>query len=178
MPALPRVGPLRSAGALVDKALTPAREVARVPLALAKLPAAGVHRVLGLSGAIRRGYDELAERGLSTFTAFRGPLHSPAADGESAGDDSSAEPSPREDIVTRAVEAVGHAPRGPEVEREELPIPDFDHLTVGSLRGRLRALDLAELQALRSYEQEHAKRLPILTMLENRIAKLESTSSA
>ena len=181
MPALPRLDHVRSAGALVERALGPARHVARVPFTLAKLPVVGDSRALELPGSIRRRYDELAERGLSTFAAFRGPLPAErAADGRYGTD--GAEPAgtePRDDIVTRAVEAVEAAEQQPglEVDRAELPIPDFDHLTVGSLRGRLRSLDLAELQALRRYEQEHAKRLPILTMLENRIAKLENAPS-
>lgn len=83
----------------------------------------------------------------------------------------------RVDIVTRAAEAAevaAHDPELPVVDRETLPIVDFDHVTAGSLRGRLRRLDVAELRVLRMYEQEHARRLPILTLLENRIAKLEA----
>ena len=40
------------------------------------------------------------------------------------------------------------------------------------LRGRLRTLGLAELVQLRDYEQAHAARVPVLTLLDNRIAKL------
>lgn len=85
------------------------------------------------------------------------------------------------DIVTRAAVAAEEAAADEHVqtvEREELPIVDFDHVTAGSLRGRLRRLDLSELQTLRTYEQEHGHRLPILTLLENRIAKLEASSTA
>jgi hypothetical protein len=81
------------------------------------------------------------------------------------------------DIVTRAAVAAEEAAADdslPQVERAELPIEDFDHVTAGSLRGRLRRLELPELRTLRTYEQEHAHRLPILTLLENRIAKLEA----
>lgn len=85
------------------------------------------------------------------------------------------------DIVTRAAVAAEEAAEDdsrPTVEREELPIEDFDHVTAGSLRGRLRRLELPELRTLRSYEQEHGHRLPILTLLENRIAKLEAVATA
>jgi hypothetical protein len=62
-------------------------------------------------------------------------------------------------------------------DRDELPLPDFDHMTLGSLRGRLRTLDRAALETLRDYERTHANRLPILTMLENRIAKMPPPGS-
>jgi hypothetical protein len=63
-----------------------------------------------------------------------------------------------------AEEAPGH---------DELPIPDFDHLTVGSLRSRLRGLDRPQLQTLLDFERAHARRLPVLTLLESRIAALQ-----
>jgi hypothetical protein len=56
--------------------------------------------------------------------------------------------------------------------RDELPIPDFDNISLGSLRARLRALDVEQLVVLREWEQAHAHRLPVLTALDNRIAKL------
>jgi hypothetical protein len=69
-----------------------------------------------------------------------------------------------------AVEAVEDLPLEP--TRNELPIADFDGITVPSLRGRLRRLSVGDLAVLRGYEQAHAHRLPVLTMLDNRIAKL------
>ena len=61
---------------------------------------------------------------------------------------------------------------GDEVAAAELPLPDFDHQTVPQLRGRLRSLTVPELVQLRDYEQAHGRRLPVLTLLDNRIAKL------
>lgn len=93
--------------------------------------------------------------------------------------DGDVEPHPV-DIVTRAAEAAEAAAADPDlpvVDRDSLPIVDFDHVTAGSLRGRLRRLDLEELRVLRMYEQEHARRLPILTLLENRIVKLEADAA-
>lgn len=57
---------------------------------------------------------------------------------------------------------------------DELPLADYDHLTLGSLRGRLRALSIDDLLALRAYETSHADRLPIVTMFDNRLAKLRA----
>ncbi|MDP9496256.1 MAG: hypothetical protein M3P46_01045 [Actinomycetota bacterium] len=51
-------------------------------------------------------------------------------------------------------------------------------MTLGSLRGRLRTLDVEQLVQLRTYEKAHADRLPVVTMLDNRIAKLASEGSA
>ena len=66
----------------------------------------------------------------------------------------------------------------PEPEsRAELPIPDFDNITLGSLRARLRNLSLEQLVTLREWEQAHAHRLPVLTTLDNRIAKLGATEA-
>jgi hypothetical protein len=61
---------------------------------------------------------------------------------------------------------------GADLRHDELPLEDFDHQTVPELRGRLRTLGLAELVQLRDYEQAHGARLPVLTLLDNRIAKL------
>lgn len=66
----------------------------------------------------------------------------------------------------------------PEPEtRDDLPIPDFDNITLGSLRARLRNLSLEQLVTLREWEQAHAHRLPVLTTLDNRIAKLGATEA-
>jgi hypothetical protein len=55
-----------------------------------------------------------------------------------------------------------------------LPVPNYDELTVASLRARLRNLDSSQVQTLLDYEKENAGRPAVLTMFERRIAKLES----
>jgi hypothetical protein len=75
--------------------------------------------------------------------------------------------------VEQIVEQVVDQLAIPEPEtRDELPIPDFDNITLGSLRARLRNLSVEQLVALREWEQAHAHRMPVLTALDNRIAKL------
>ena len=69
-------------------------------------------------------------------------------------------------------EDVAQLTPGADLAHSELPLADFDHLTVPQLRGRLRTLELAELVQLRDYEQAHAHRLPVLTLLDNRVATL------
>ena len=53
---------------------------------------------------------------------------------------------------------------------DELPLPDFDHLPLGSLQGRIRSLDGDALEALLAYERAHGDRLPVTQVLERRLA--------
>ena len=53
-------------------------------------------------------------------------------------------------------------------------MPNYDDLSVASLRARLRNLDTAQVRALLDYEQANAAREAVLTMFERRIVKLES----
>ncbi|HEX3920871.1 MAG TPA: hypothetical protein VHY31_01125 [Streptosporangiaceae bacterium] len=55
-----------------------------------------------------------------------------------------------------------------------LPVPNYDELTVASLRARLRNLDAAQLRVMADYEKANAGREAVVTMFERRIAKLES----
>ena len=66
------------------------------------------------------------------------------------------------------------AATGAVLDHDDLPLADYDHMTLGSLRGRLRSLSLEQLGQVRAYEKAHADRLPVVTMLDNRIAKLTS----
>ena len=66
---------------------------------------------------------------------------------------------------------------GAALDHDELPLPDFDHMTLGQLRGRLRTLDLVSLVQLREYEESHANRIQIVAMLNNRIAKVQVAGS-
>ena len=61
--------------------------------------------------------------------------------------------------------------------RDELPIADFDNISIGSLRARLRSLSVEQLAVLREWEVEHANRLNVITTLDNRIAKLNQAST-
>jgi hypothetical protein len=81
--------------------------------------------------------------------------------------------------VVETVEAVAAAVETPEVlAHDDLPLPDYDHMTLGSLRGRLRSLTVEELVQVRDYEKAHAHRLPVVTLLDNRIAKLATDAAA
>lgn len=55
-----------------------------------------------------------------------------------------------------------------------LPVPNYDGLSLASVRARLRVLDRTQLTALLDYEQANAGRADFLTMFERRIAKLDA----
>src|SRR3712207_9208048 len=57
-------------------------------------------------------------------------------------------------------------------ERADLPLPDYDHLNVGSLTSRIRTLDHGDLSTLLAYEKAHANRVQVVTVMESRLARL------
>jgi hypothetical protein len=54
------------------------------------------------------------------------------------------------------------------------PLPNYDALTVASLRARLRNLSIEQVRELAEYERAHAGRPEVITMFERRVAKLEA----
>ncbi len=60
------------------------------------------------------------------------------------------------------------------LDRDELPVPDYDHLTLGELPTRIGSLDAEALRQLLAYERGHGNRLPVLQVLEHRLAAVES----
>ena len=57
---------------------------------------------------------------------------------------------------------------------DDLPIKDYDHLQVGGLTSRIRALGTEELQTLIGYERSHANRFQVITIMENRLSSLKA----
>ena len=67
------------------------------------------------------------------------------------------------------------AAAAPVTEAEpDVPLPNYDELSIASLRARLRNLDAAQVKQLAEYERAHAARADVITMFERRIAKLEA----
>jgi hypothetical protein len=60
----------------------------------------------------------------------------------------------------------------------DAPLPNYDELSIASLRARLRNLDVAQVRQLAEYERAHAARAEVIAMFERRIAKLEAETSA
>lgn len=165
------------------------------------LPAV-VREVAGAGAAARRRYDALALHGKDVLghgsapalaTEVRpvrtGPSRAAVADGDI--DSPHVAPAEAVEPVTAApvpapplgrtesvplsedvLDEVAQLTPGAELKHADLPLADFDHQTVPQLRGRLRTLELPQLVQLRDYEQAHAARLPVLTLLDNRIASL------
>ena len=55
-----------------------------------------------------------------------------------------------------------------------LPLHDYDQLTIGDLQHRARALTESESQTVLTYEAGHAARVPVLEILEARLRELEA----
>lgn len=101
------------------------------------------------------------------------PVETPAPAPSTARVDSAAPP----DVVAQ-VEKIAANVHAPSItDHSDLPLADYDHMTLGALRGRLRSLDMQQLVQLRDYEKSKADRLPVVTMLDNRIAKLSNGES-
>ena len=66
----------------------------------------------------------------------------------------------------------GGTPGNSAPRHDELPLPDFDHLPLGSLEGRIRSLDADGLTALLDYERAHGNRLPVTLVLERRLEQV------
>ena len=79
-----------------------------------------------------------------------------------------------------AAAAAASAPAAPAAQKAtsgaaapaELPLANYDDLTIASLRARLRNLSADQLNELIAYEKSHAGRADVITMFERRIAKL------
>ena len=59
-------------------------------------------------------------------------------------------------------------------ERDDLPLPDYNQLQVGSLTSRIRTLGADDLQTLITYEKAHAKRVQVMAVMENRLTSLKA----
>jgi hypothetical protein len=64
-------------------------------------------------------------------------------------------------------ETMTDAPR-----HEDLPLPGFDHIPLGTLPQRLHPLDERQVLLLVAYERAHGDRLPVMQVLERRLEAL------
>jgi hypothetical protein len=58
-------------------------------------------------------------------------------------------------------------------DRDTLPIPDYDHLPLGSLESRIRTLDRSGLEALLTFESKHGDRAPVMNLFRQRLQQLD-----
>jgi hypothetical protein len=59
-------------------------------------------------------------------------------------------------------------------QHDELPLPDYDHLPIGTLPTRINGLDEGQLGQVLAYERAHGNRLPVVQILENRLTALQN----
>lgn len=84
--------------------------------------------------------------------------------------------SPREALSPREVLSPQEVLSPDEMVSAEdtLPLPNYDSLSLASIRARLRGLDVGQLKVLLDHEAANAERPEVLRMFERRIEKLEA----
>lgn len=123
------------------------------PDGVAGAPAAALRAAFTQVGRLLMAADELRSR-----------VQSERANGAARPPGEAGAPVPAAEAEVTVASAVTSAPA--------LPVPNYDELSLPSLRARLRYLDAGQLRALVEYERAHAGRADIMTMFERRIAKL------
>jgi hypothetical protein len=61
---------------------------------------------------------------------------------------------------------------------DDLPLEDYDQMTVGDLQHRIRSLSAEDLAIVLNYEAGHAARVPVLEILEARQRQLEADTES
>ncbi len=117
---------------------------------------------------LREDYTALAARGEKVVNEVFGGGETP---------DMPAVPKPPEPVAEQETAAVLDAVAHVEdpLDRPRTlpePIPGYDEMTLGSLRGRLRSLSSEDVARTLTYERTHQARQPMMTLLEHRAAKL------
>jgi hypothetical protein len=91
---------------------------------------------------------------------------------EASAAPAASDPPPAPAAPAPAPAPVAAADAAPPAPTAELPLANYDELTVPSLRARLRNLSADQLGQLIAYEKSHADRADVITMFERRVAKL------
>ena len=125
-------------------------------------PAAGAEATAGAEAATA----------VAEAPALAEPPSDAAAPADTAAPSNTAAPAGEEPPAVAEVPADAQPPAA-STRAAALPVPNYDDLSVASLRARLRNLDTAQVRALLDYEKANAGRAAVLTMFERRIAKLE-----
>ena len=166
--------PVRAGIGLVAAGVEKAKQVEVADIAT--LPIRGLGLLVNARNKVERTYEELSNRGETLIARWRGlpePRQTSLLPEPPATVDEVTDPFGLPDDVTVLID---EATPGATLSHDELPLADYDHLTLGSLRARLSKLDAVALVQIRDYERAHANRLPVITMLDNRIAKIAATS--
>jgi hypothetical protein len=139
-------------------------EVRRLP---SHAVSAGV-TLLGLTYRAREHYAGLVARGERVVTEVFG--------GGETAEEPAVPPVPEvlaEDEAEVVLDAVAHVEDPLDLTRSmPEPLPGYDGMTLGALRGRLRSLTVEDLTRVLRYEKAHRARPPMVTLVEHRLAKL------
>ena len=185
--------PVRLAAGLVATAVEQARDLPRLVI---EFPVTAVSQALQASMRVQQRVTELAIKGDRALGALRPVEEKPSwatfdedepPHTNGASTVTELRPAPRrpaqrvtverperpeppvtaaeaaEQIASAPVDAPADGPTGAS------PLPGYDGMSIAQLRGKLRALSVAELRALLAWEQTHEDRPAYVTMLSNRI---------
>ena len=160
----------------IGLAVSAAGALRQLPGRLGEMPVQALVAAMKAKEGLAREYDELAQRGEQAVARLRGSAPPATAD-PWTGEAEAAEILNPFDLPEPVTDQIETATPGAVLSHDELPLEDYDHLTLGALRSRLRRLDPVALVQLRDYERAHGDRLPVITMLDNRIAKLAAEAA-
>jgi hypothetical protein len=163
----------------------PPERIKEAPAHALRAVFAGVGQVLLITERVRQRAIEQVHPQMTSA-----PAHAPAPDVPSPPPPRSAAAAATQATASRVAAPAAAAPAvaraeapapeagAPQGGAAGLPVPNYDELSIASLRARLRALDAAQVRDLLDYERAHASRANVITMFERRIAKLEGTEDA
>jgi hypothetical protein len=177
LPESPRNGTMRTEPAAADRPAMPEAPVSQGPVTAEAAPAAKAPPAAKPTPAAKAPPAAKPTPATKVPPATKAPSAakvSPATKAPSAAMPRAAKTTPQAK-APRAAKTVP-APRAAEAEpaTQAPPLPGYDDLSIASLRARLRVLDAATIQEMLAYEKAHARREPVIAMLERRLAKISA----
>ena len=176
LPEPPRNGTMRTEPAVADRPATHEAPVSQGPVTAEAAPAAKAPPATKPTPDAKvppatKAPSATKPRAATPTSATKTP---PATKTSRATKPRAAKPTPQAK-APRAAKPVP-APRAAEAEpaTQAPPLPGYDDLSIASLRARLRVLDAATIQEMLAYEKAHARREPVIAMLERRLAKISA----
>ena len=170
-PAVTERPVMRGAAASPGTATAPAASAAPVAKAAKNTATAKITPVVGTTRTAPAGKTAAAPKAAAAPESAK---TAPAAKTTAAPE--KAKTAPAAKAGPAAKPKTGTAPRTTKSRPAEAapPMPGYDDLSLASLRARLRTLDAPTIRAMLAYEQAHARREPVITMLERRLARISA----
>ncbi len=157
--------PVRVAVGLLVTAVEQAR---KLPEQLAELPVTAASRAVQAGMRMQQRVTELAIRGDQVCALFRPVEDAPPWARFDEDDEPDAPDRKPADTTPEDARVVPSEVRTPPA------LPGYDELSLAQLRGKLRALSLAQLTELLEYEHVHQDRAAFVTLLSNRISTVRA----